>query len=77
MTGAREEAALVSSLRGDGGGRCRLRGATSEGEEVNAAGCGGPYDSATTNGLPPNLALILGRAATASALLAYSPNRTL
>lgn len=73
----RGQAAPVQPLRYDGGERRRLGAAANQNDQERAAGCGGPYDSATTNGLPPTLALISGTAAAASALLAYSPTRTL
>jgi hypothetical protein len=73
----RRQAALVQTLRYDGGERRRLGAAANQNDQERAAGRGGPYDSVTTNGLPPTLALISGTAATASALLAYSPTRTL
>lgn len=43
--------------------------ATSQSEQGEAAGSGERYDSATTNGLPPSLALISAAAAAASALV--------
>ena len=57
--------------------RSGLGGAAGQGKQENAAGSGEPYDSATTNGLPPSFALISGTAAAASVLVAYSPTRTL
>jgi hypothetical protein len=70
-----EQAGILS--RGRRRGWSGFGGAAGRSNEKNAAQGGGTYDSATTNGLPPNLALISGTAATASALVAYSPTRTL
>ena len=62
---SREETGI---LGGREGGRCGLRSATCQCEQVHAAPGGGAYDSVTTNGLPPSLVLMSGSAATASAL---------
>lgn len=66
----------ISRLRrcwGRGGSRC----AAGKSEQQEAAARVKRYDPATTNGLPPNLALIAGKAAAASPLVTYSPTRTL
>ena len=64
-------------LLGNDGVWRRLVATAYECEQEKVAPAGRGYGSATTNGLPPSLALSEGRTATASALVAYSPTRTL
>ena len=77
LSGVRRQATFVANLRCDWKRGAGSWATADQDEQEHAAGCGGAYNSVTTNGLPPTLALISGTAATASALLAYSPTRTL
>ena len=58
----------IGLLGMDGGWRRRVAAAY-DCEQENVAPAGRRYGSATTNGLPPSLALSEGRTATASALV--------
>lgn len=66
----RRQEALIPIFRYDGERGRRPRAAADQNDQERAAGRGGLYDSATTNGLPPTLPLISGTAASASALVA-------
>jgi hypothetical protein len=77
---AGEQHALVGGSRGRG--RCgwcgrRGRGPPGAGSRENQGDEAGPQDPATTNGLPPSLALIRAAAAWASTRVAKPPARTL
>jgi hypothetical protein len=68
LAGRRYQQAAVFRLGGGWSGS-GFGSATSQSEQGEAAASGERYDSATTNGLPPSLALISTAAAAASALV--------
>src|SRR5918999_2949198 len=66
-----------AGVSGVGNWRSRRCSGASGQWQQDADDDGEPYNSATTNGLPPSLALMSGRAAMASAFVGYSPTLTL